>query len=70
MTDELKPCPFCGGKAYTHQKDPYPYSYVQWSVGCMPCGVVMSRHVMKDKATATEQWNTRSSMDADGKDIN
>lgn len=59
MTD-LLPCPFCGGKPYVTQKDPYPYSYVQWGVGCMPCSVSMSDGKMISEEIAVKAWNTRA----------
>lgn len=53
----LRPCPFCGGDAYVTQVDPYPYSYVQWRAGCMPCGVAMSHVDMKTEELAIDHWN-------------
>ncbi len=55
---ELKPCPFCGGKAkYTYAM---PYNVV----GCKKCGawsktVVDSYEQQDGKAEAIEAWNKR-----------
>ena len=54
MTEELKPCPFCGGEAKT--------SHDNW-VGCTKCdaGMDLGHFVVDGKATeATRLWNTRT----------
>lgn len=63
---ELKPCPFCGGKAFVeHDHEGIGASYVR----CAKCGVKSIRfyksfaHASDDKAV--EFWNRR---DDDGKE--
>lgn len=39
--NELKPCPFCGGKALTHEI--FSDGFFDWCrVECKPCGVMMT----------------------------
>ena len=60
MTDELKPCPFCGGKA-EFEKDE------GWFVFCEKCG---SMTVLFDtKPEAKETWNSRPIEDAQAAEI-
>ena len=63
MPNELKPCPFCGGKAKLYNQKViggYDYSYVI----CDSCGIrtlkyeVSTEYCAKDKAT--EDWNRRT----------
>lgn len=50
---ELKPCPFCGGKAKLHSKGtPFGGSYID----CLECGVQMGGG---NDAEALKQWNNR-----------
>lgn len=55
MSDELLPCPFCGGEAYTVERGIYG-----WSIECdtpfCPCSFAAYR----DKAEAIAAWNTRA----------
>ena len=51
---ELKPCPFCGGKAVI-------FKYF-WSVRCEDCLVETS--IFETKEEATEAWNRRVNDDA------
>ncbi len=54
INTELKPCPFCGGKAYLDKvTDDYP-NYV---IRCWGCGV--STQWCADKNKAVELWNRR-----------
>lgn len=61
---DLKPCPFCGGEAYTRTRkdeDLATHNIVDWNfVGCMNCDVSFEIPDGYDCGTATEQWNTRS----------
>lgn len=49
--DELKPCPFCGGRPYLHGDDYY------W-VTCFECGVETSGY--EDVSKVIEAWNRRA----------
>ena len=68
MTDELKPCPFCGGDAetcsyYFEEKD-----RTSWQVRCKerpydvehPCYTADSFISFATEAEAVEAWNTRA----------
>lgn len=68
MTDELKPCPFCGGEAetcsyYFEEKD-----MTVWQVRCKerpyavehPCYTADSFTSFATEAEAVEAWNTRA----------
>ena len=50
---ELKPCPFCGGKAHIYQ-DCTGYYVAQ----CDKCGI--GTLLCGDKRTAKRRWNRRS----------
>ena len=52
MTNELKPCPFCGGEAE------YGLTMAGEEVYCTNCGAAMPRTTTKD--AAIEAWNTRA----------
>ena len=61
---ELKPCPFCGGRAnvyvYTNEVD----FVTKWSVGCGDCSCDMD--VCEDTpADAAVEWNTRAPAQAE-----
>ncbi|MBR1436961.1 MAG: Lar family restriction alleviation protein [Synergistaceae bacterium] len=52
MTEQLRPCPFCGGEARIFYPDcTFP------SVGCRKCGTVSSRYVYMQEAI--DAWNRR-----------
>ena len=62
MMEELKPCPFCGGKANIIQSD------ISYSIRCSKCGVGIFRprmgesewcafHTIKE---TTDAWNRRA----------
>jgi Lar family restriction alleviation protein len=60
---ELKPCPFCGGKAYssTYKND----QQTVFSIGCNTNGCIMENgHEMwyASPETAIDAWNTRIPM--------
>lgn len=58
MSNELKPCPFCGGEAVIYQNyDEYGY----WSISCDACHVEMISGV---RAILVSAWNTRPTVDA------
>ena len=52
MKEELKPCPFCGGKA-----ELYARSFNDVNVICGNCSCVMGTYGTKEKAI--EAWNKR-----------
>jgi len=52
MATELKPCPFCGGKAVM-------YGQVFYYIVCKSCGV--ETHGSHSEQSAAEAWNRRSS---------
>ena len=59
MTEELKPCPFCGGEAYLHECKSYviPQSFL---VMCNQCGVETKEFIgVNSKTRAIEAWNGR-----------
>ncbi|MCR2034135.1 Lar family restriction alleviation protein [Adlercreutzia mucosicola] len=62
MSDELKPCPFCGGDA---TEGPVfvtrmPSGDIGW-VGCVPCGVFVNyTHGEGGRREAVRAWNTRA----------
>lgn len=51
MTNELEPCPFCGGEAMLCENLDYSYVY------CMRCGCQTNE--VGDILDAIEAWNTR-----------
>ena len=56
--DELKPCPFCGGRA---SLDVMPHKGSEWAAAeCTACGA--STDVYKNAESAIESWNTRWGM--------
>lgn len=69
MTDELKPCPFCGSvKAELRMgasKGPHGEEFVLWEVMCPSClavGPRAVRHHRGDAETAqmaADKWNAR-----------
>lgn len=74
MSDDLKPCPFCGGEAkyweYEDERDVFDPISLGWvdthyftvhCVGCESCEIVISR-LSKDDAVAA--WNARAALAA------
>lgn len=61
---ELKPCPFCGGKAYIHQKS-WDIFTVGVCVECDRCGVktewIAGPSLINVRRQAAEIWNNRTS---------
>lgn len=71
MTDKLKPCPFCGGKASL-----YVDKFENYFTGCEVCDFYLGIEIEHDcelrhgflakhysKESAIEAWNTRKPMD-------
>lgn len=57
MTQELKPCPFCGGEAHVLAQHWDDGSHVWW-VECAACGAEGMR--CDDGQHAIDAWNTRA----------
>lgn len=56
MGEELKPCPFCGGK-------PKEYDQIGYSsVKCKPCNFSIKVKSMDGPPYAPELWNTRAQL--------
>ena len=61
MTEELKPCPFCGGDAVYDPPHQNVGDYVH-EVGCETIGcMVLPKVVHLDEYAARQAWNTRTS---------
>jgi Lar family restriction alleviation protein len=52
MSDELKPCPFCGSGNVALDR------FDRFTVYCIRCGCKTRRHITKDRALAA--WNRRA----------
>ena len=62
MSDELKPCPFCGVEATEGpvSVNGKPSGDIGW-VGCVPCGVFVSyTHGESGRREAMRAWNARA----------
>jgi hypothetical protein len=80
MSDELKPCPFCGGEPrYTSDEDAYSYTVYGrgwFEVECISCGFkLQDKQVWDDEMRLTEEcyekdsfdrWNTRHTLTPQG----
>ena len=61
---ELKPCPFCGGKAelwleFEPYEDEYTYDERNlWHCGCKYCGI--DAQTYWEEQWAIDAWNTRT----------
>jgi Lar family restriction alleviation protein len=53
MSAELKPCPFCGGKAYRDRVDDKPLFWV----ACLECGI--DGRICESEPEAITAWNRR-----------
>lgn len=63
MTNELKPCPFCGGEASMVETEDNDHQVTMAWVECLNCGVETAAVVVPESgiiATASLLWNTRS----------
>lgn len=54
---ELKPCPFCGGRAFI---DRYMQPKEEWRISCMDCPTRFGRYAGLSKKEVTEAWNKRA----------
>lgn len=64
MTDKLKPCPFCGGKAY------YYYERGNDSIVCEECGAKLTYFDFGDaNDELVKQWNARPIEEEQGERI-
>lgn len=68
MSEELKPCPFCGGKAVIEVVEPHKHIICKMPVykggafiECTECGCAISGET---EIEVTEKWNRRAN---DGK---
>ena len=55
--DELKPCPFCGGKAYL---DLYILPKYEYVIRCNVCSLEFGLYLGRNKEEAIEAWNRRA----------
>jgi len=67
MTDnELKPCPFCGGKPQFDEC--YDNASKRYSITCFNCGIEMRRwESTEDKSKIIAAWNRRANEQAENK---
>lgn len=63
MTDELKPCPFCGGKPIGPRFECEQGRYDCYSIGCDNCDFTVEGPLdaYDGKASTIKHWNTRAS---------
>lgn len=55
--DELKPCPFCGGKPYL---DLYILPKYEYVIRCNVCSLEFGLYIGRNKEEAIEAWNRRA----------
>ena len=69
METELKPCPFCGGKAefidesddwYSKYSVDYEWVNLPMMVRCVECGAKIEADENDAKEDIIDQWNTRA----------
>lgn len=65
--DELKPCPFCGGKGYEEKRQHLPPDKYEWAyyIYCNSCGCEGPWSV--NKGHARWLWNHRTGEDTDAR---
>lgn len=63
LTKELKPCPFCGGKAelFDNSKD-FTADFKRYFIRCKEkkCAMIVAFEVNTDKQQTINQWNRRA----------
>jgi Lar family restriction alleviation protein len=57
MSDELKPCPFCGGEAYLRDDVSHSTAYF---IGCATMDCFGEIHWGQTMAETVRGWNTRA----------
>lgn len=60
MSEELKPCPFCGGKPQLYKNDPYMDDRRHNRVHCKKCGVDGPHDTWFTLEGVIKLWNTRA----------
>ena len=61
---KLKPCPFCGGEAYTTYEDCYGLYHNDYFVCCDKCGLQFGfTNQFESEEEAIEAWNRREPID-------
>ena len=63
MSEELKPCPFCGGDAECNENKSHHYGFDVPAVTCTNCGV---RNFCSSKEEAVRDWNARHTTEVIG----
>jgi Lar family restriction alleviation protein len=64
VKDKLKPCPFCGGKAYISNEDCYGYEHDDFIVNCDECNLQFGfASQFETEEDAVKAWNTRKPID-------
>lgn len=59
MSEKLKPCPFCGGKAWAYSGTTYHFeSGWGWICACKSCDA--QGEIGETKAAAIRNWNRRT----------
>lgn len=66
-TEELKPCPFCGGEAEINYGMTYGFSYL-YEPRCSSCGCMLDTY--STEGEAIEAWNRRVDPIKQGRWIN
>lgn len=72
MSNELKPCPFCGGEAewkslsfdkqgrcFVTVSGKHRPAYRRYWLTCGKCGIPSTSHYRDSKARPAKQWNNR-----------
>ena len=67
MDEELKPCPFCGGRAHVWKCEPYIHRYpnFHYCVVCNDCDLLFGFDedyggIFETEKEALEAWNKRT----------
>ena len=61
--NDLKPCPFCGGRAKAAEHEGVPIArQTYWSVSCQACHITIAKQWTRE--TVEGNWNTRAALTA------